>query len=154
MLFVGLDTLLQQPVMMSMHADDIFVHADRGLDFDHAAMEGSALLDLRELRVLGVAGWHIYFLPRAASLADSSGAELALTELHASTWQHEQHDVLLTAALRKGERCCCSCTGIENHVKLTTALPYWSCLCGVPPQELCAMTDSYTLIGLGSGSSI
>ena len=67
-------------------------------------IEGSALLDLRELKVLGVAGWHIYFGPTAAASNGSGLAELALTELHISTWQHEPHD-LLSAALRGGAEC-------------------------------------------------
>ncbi len=77
-------------------------------------MEGSALLGLRELRALGVEGWHIYF-GRGAACQLTSGscnaAELALTELHASTWQHEHHEVLLSTALRKGKfnkyKSCC-----------------------------------------------
>ena len=71
----------------------------------HSDVEGSALLDMRELRALGVAGWHIYILPDDAPFCGSADAELPLTELHASAWRHEDHEVLLNAALRGGTTC-------------------------------------------------
>ncbi len=42
-------------------------------------------------------------MPIAASSDSSSSAALALTELHASTWEQEGHEVLLHAALRGGD---------------------------------------------------
>ena len=65
-------------------------------------IEGSTLLNMQELRVLGVAGWHIYILPSYTLLGDSTDAVLQLTELHASAWRHEDHEVLLNAALHGG----------------------------------------------------
>ncbi len=67
-------------------------------------IEGSALLGMQELRVLGVAGWHIYLVPRDVSFGGSTDAKLPLTELHASAWRHEDHEVLLNAALRGGKK--------------------------------------------------
>ncbi len=79
-------------------------HADARLHFGfkNPVVEGSALLELRELRVLGVAAWHIHLKPTAFSSRSNGLAELPLTELHASTWRHDGHGALLDAALRGG----------------------------------------------------
>ncbi len=74
-------------------------------EVSNSVVEGSALLDMRELRALGVAGWHIYILSNDAPFCGSADAELPLTELHASAWRHEDHEVLLNAALRGGTTC-------------------------------------------------
>ncbi len=67
-------------------------------------MDGSALLALRKLRILKAEGWHICFLSGAASSSSSGAAVLALTELHESTWPHDEgDDGLLHAALRGGD---------------------------------------------------
>ena len=66
-------------------------------------IEGSALLDLRELKVLDVAGWYIYLMPQEATSNGSVLAELALTELHTSM-VFMQRQTLLDAALRGGIR--------------------------------------------------
>ena len=84
------------------------VHADMESDPTNSAIqiEGSALLDLQELTVLGVAGWRIHLIPRAASTDGSGLAELAVTELHVCVW--ERNETLLKAAIREGERCQCA----------------------------------------------
>ena len=88
----------------------ISLHARAGtmgdLDYNALAIDGSALLDLRDLRVLGVVGWPIYLMRRRAPSGGSTDAELALTELHASTLWRKDHEMLLHAALRGGERAC------------------------------------------------
>lgn len=76
-------------------------HADLG-DELVPAIEGSALLTLRDLEVLRLDGWPVYFKPRAASSGGNGDAALALTELNTSSWLHEDHNVLLHAALRGG----------------------------------------------------
>ncbi|CAL5228732.1 g11917 [Coccomyxa viridis] len=67
------------------------------------AIDGSALLSLRELRILRLDGWPIYLRPRGALSSGSIGAELALTELSASIWRHKDYEGLLHAALRGGK---------------------------------------------------
>ena len=86
-----------------------FACADAPLhdEYIHDPIEGSSLLSLRELKVLKANWWNIYFKPVVASSGKSVFAELALTELNASTWQHADHKVinkfkLLHAALRGG----------------------------------------------------
>ena len=69
-------------------------------------IEGSALLDLRDLRVLRAAGWRIYLTPRAATPCSSSAASLALTELCTPTRRYRYHQRLLDAVLHGGERHC------------------------------------------------
>ena len=75
-------------------------------------IDGSALLTLQKLRILKVDGWRIY-LPSGAASSGNGAAELALTELHEMAWWHVKpeatlphgnHEVLLHAALRGGDR--------------------------------------------------
>ena len=88
-------------------------------------MDGSALLSMQELMVLGVAGWNIYFRLGASSSNGSGLAKLALTELHASirlpgavvAAVDGPHDSLLNAALRGGDRCSCACHRLSKSQK-------------------------------------
>ena len=66
-------------------------------------MDGSSLLALQKLRILKADGWHIYLPCGATSSSGNAAAVLALTELHESTWLHENDEVLLHAALRGGD---------------------------------------------------
>ncbi len=68
-------------------------------------IEGSALLNLRELKVLKANWWNIYFEPAAASSSKSRPIELVLPELSTtarSELLHADHQSLLHAALRGG----------------------------------------------------
>ena len=68
-------------------------------------IEGSALLNLRELKVLKANWWNIYFKPAAASSSKSRPIELVLPELSTtarSELLHADHQSLLHAALRGG----------------------------------------------------
>ena len=60
----------------------------------------SALLSLQRLKALSVDGWRLYITP--LQRAGSAGAALMLTELSTNVWMHDEHEVLLDAAVRGG----------------------------------------------------
>ena len=79
------------------------MHAGSQISVEQRSIDGSALLGLKQLRVLRITFWHIYLTPQAACSGGSGTAELALTKLHTSAWRHERHPVLLDAAIRGGD---------------------------------------------------
>ena len=74
--------------------------------FSPATVDGSPLLTLQRLRILKAIGWKLHLPVRAASSGCDEASVLALTELHESPWRWRtgNHEVLLHAALRGGDR--------------------------------------------------